>query len=247
MQHRADHGFLGVAGGGLGGHLLRDIPASTAFSISTWATRRIGRDSVDRSSISFRPSARWPIASVPSTSTAFETVLMRWPKAEYMPLLARRSTFCVSDRVRQHGLRHANSRSSSPRIGAEDRVDRAGESRHVALAPDPLPQQRQGVVGRCARVRSRHGASWCACLVRVVAAAVSCNGCLAGRPVRTCGRHRPAGQVALDQRAAARCAGIRSCSSVSTPSATDRQVQVARQVEHHVADGRVLGATPAGP
>ena len=93
------------------------IPASTAFSISMWAVSVSGVD-LASSSISFRPSARWPIASVPSTSTALETVLMRWPKAEYMPLFARRSTFCVRTGSESTVWVIENSRSSSPRIEA---------------------------------------------------------------------------------------------------------------------------------
>lgn len=93
------------------------IPASTAFSISMWALSVSGVD-LDNSSISFRPSARWPMASVPSTSTAFDTVLMRWPKAEYIPLLASRSTFWVRTGSDSTVWVIENSRSSSPRMDA---------------------------------------------------------------------------------------------------------------------------------
>ena len=56
------------------------------------------------------------MASMPSTSTAFETVLTRWPKAEYMPLLARRSTLCVRTGSDSTVCVMSNSWSSSPRM-----------------------------------------------------------------------------------------------------------------------------------
>ena len=66
--------------------------------------------------MSFSPSARWPIESVPSTITAFDTVLMSRPNTEYMALLARRSTRCVSAGSDSTVLVMLNSRSLSPRM-----------------------------------------------------------------------------------------------------------------------------------
>ena len=56
------------------------------------------------------------MASVPSTSIALVTVLTRCPKAEYMPLLARRSTFWVSTGSDSTVWAMSNSCSSSPRM-----------------------------------------------------------------------------------------------------------------------------------
>jgi EAL domain-containing protein (putative c-di-GMP-specific phosphodiesterase class I) len=91
------------------------IQATTEYSISMWAIDGLGEEA-ESSSISFRPSARWPMASVPSTSIALVTVLTRWPNAEYMPLLARRSTFWVSTGSVSTVCAMLNSCSSSPRM-----------------------------------------------------------------------------------------------------------------------------------
>ena len=90
------------------------MPDNTAFSISMWATE--GSSALaDISSTIFRPSARWPMASVPITVMARVTVLTLWPKAEYMLLLARRSTFCVSTGSVSTVCAMSKSSSSSPR------------------------------------------------------------------------------------------------------------------------------------
>src|SRR5436190_20349401 len=86
-------------------------PASTAFSISV-RTPADEADTVARLSTSFRPIARWPMDSVPSTMTARETVLIS-PNIAYIALLARRSTRCVSAGSDSTVLVMLNSRSSS--------------------------------------------------------------------------------------------------------------------------------------